>query len=457
MTIRSCLVIALAITGCGRRPGADNGNDLPDASDCEGLRCSVDTSCDATHKTTITGTAFAPNGTLPLYNAIVYVPTGEVLPFPSGVTCDRCDGKVSGTPLAQAVTGPDGTFTLTDVPSGVDIPLVIQLGRWRRQVTIPAVTSCEVTTIGPDLTRLPRNAREGDIPQIAIASGAADPFECLLLKAGIDANEIGESNGAAPTRIHFYRATDKPGTDLATYAPRADALYTSLANLLRYDVVLLPCEGGAFDKSRVAGNTLASDPRALLEQYVNVGGRVFATHLSYAWFTYQGSPFNRIAAPTSATGQWPVGQVDQYDSTIPGKIALTFQKGADFAQWLRAAGATSQPNRLEIKEGRHDLTGVDPRLATSWVTHDFSPVGGGPGVMHVTFNTPLDAPPLGGSGERAYCGRVVFSDFHVTAGALNNGSLPFPAACKAGELTDQEKALIFMLFDLSSCVQDELL
>lgn len=449
------MVVALALAGCGRRPGADNGNDLPDGLDCVGLRCQVDTSCPANSKTTISGTAFAPNGTLPLYNAIVYVPSSEVLPFPNGVTCDRCDGKVSGTPIAQAVTGPDGTFTLTDVPSGANIPLVIQLGRWRRQVTIPAVESCKANAITAELTRLPRNASEGDIPHIAIASGAADPFECLLLKAGLDPNEIGEPNGAAPTRIHFYRATDAPGTDLATYAPRADELYSSLANMLKYDVLLLPCEGGAFDKSHVAGTALPSDPRALLEEYVNVGGRVFATHLSYSWFTYEDSPFNRIASPLNASGQWPVGQVDQYDSTIAGKIALTFQKGADFAAWLRAAGATSPANHLNIKEGRHDLTGVDPRLATSWVTHDFSPVGGGPGVMHFTFNTPLDAPDLGG-GERAYCGRVVFSDFHVTAGALNNGSLPFPAACKAGDLTDQEKALIFMLFDLSSCVQQEL-
>jgi hypothetical protein len=218
----------------------------------------------------------------------------------------------------------------------------------------------------------------------------------------------------------------------------------------------LPCEGSAFDKSHVDGSALPNDPRALLQQYVNVGGRVFATHFSYSWLTYPGSQYNQIGTPSGSDGRWPVGQSDDFANTITTELAVTFPKGADFAAWLRAAGAISPPNHLQINEGRHDLTGVDPSIARTWATYDFSPVGGGPGVMHMTFNAPINAPIDPSSGEPAYCGRVVFSDFHVTAGALNNGDLPFPAACKPGELTDQEKALLFMLFDLSSCVQNEL-
>src|SRR5205814_558920 len=99
----------------------------------------------------------------PLYNAIVYVPNAQVQPFPTtGVSCDRCGAPASGSPLVSAISGPDGSFTLRNVPAGNNIPLVIQLGRWRRQVTIPTVTACTNNPVAASLTRLPRNHNEGD-------------------------------------------------------------------------------------------------------------------------------------------------------------------------------------------------------------------------------------------------------------------------------------------------------
>jgi hypothetical protein len=451
---------ALGATACQFRPSAaSDGGGSGLGSDgvpaCSGTACTVDTTCDGGGHTTITGTVWAPNGTLPLYAANVFVPSVALDPFTPGVSCDRCSSPISGGPIATATTGPDGTFRLVDVPSGHDIPLVVQLGRWRREVTIPAVPSCTNTPItDSELTRLPRNHTEGDIPLTAIATASADPFECLLLKLGIDPAEFTAPSGGG--RIHYYTATDAPGLDLATPAPHADELYGNLATLANYDVVLLPCEGGPFDKHVVAGQALPQDPRVLLSQYVDLGGRVFTTHYSYDWLTYANSPYNQLATPSGGNGQWPVGQTDDYNDTIAGQISLTFQKGIDFARWLGFAGATSPPDKLDIAQGRHDITGVNPDLALPWIMYNFGTVGGGPGVMHFTFNTPLD-PPLDNTGQPEYCGRVVFSDFHVTADAIDDASLPFPAACNADPMTDQEKALAFMLFDLSSCVSNELL
>jgi hypothetical protein len=455
LVVAAACACGACMTACGNhRPYDETDAAIPVDACTDGIGCQVDNHCPGGGHTTLTGTVWAPNGTLPLYNASVFVPTQPLEAFTPGVSCDRCANALSGSPLVQAQTGADGSFTLADVPSGPDIPLVIQLGRWRREVRVPNVMPCADNLVtDPDLTRLPRNREEGDIPHMAIATGAADPLECLLLKLGLDPAEI-----TAPLdggRISFFTATDAPGTDLDPPAPTAADLYGSLDTLTQYDAVLLPCEGGPFDKSVVDGTPLPTDPRVSLSQYIDLGGRVFTTHYSYDWWTYPGSIYNQLAAPQSGSGEWPVEQADEFNDTITAPIELNFPKGVAFAEWLGYAGVTSPPDQLDIEQGRHDITGVNPQYVRPWVTYDFDAVASGPGVMHFTFDTPLD-PPLDGSGQPEYCGRVVFSDFHVTASAISNANLPFPAACNTDPLTDQEKALAFMLFDLTSCVDSTL-
>src|SRR5262245_21462554 len=61
-------------------------------ADCEGGVQCQQVDCPPNQTTTLTGTVTAPNGTLPLYNAIVYVPLAPLEPLTDGVTCDRCGG-----------------------------------------------------------------------------------------------------------------------------------------------------------------------------------------------------------------------------------------------------------------------------------------------------------------------------------------------------------------------------
>jgi hypothetical protein len=70
----------------------------------------------------------------------------------------------------------------------------------------------------------------------------------------------------------------------------------------------------------------------------------------------------------------------------------------------------------------------------------------------MTFNPPVNPPGQADGGAGLQCGRVVFSDFHVTTAALT-GQPTFPASCRSASLSPQEKALVFMLFDVSSCIQ----
>jgi hypothetical protein len=66
------------------------------------------------------------------------------------------------------------------------------------------------------------------------------------------------------------------------------------------------------------------------------------------------------------------------------------------------------------------------------------------GPQNFQFVTPVE-----GTADEA-CGKVVFSDMHVSGNA--NGSV-YPTDCGTDNtLSPQEKALAFMLFDISSCV-----
>ena len=74
----------------------------------------------------------------------------------------------------------------------------------------------------------------------------------------------------------------------------------------------------------------------------------------------------------------------------------------------------------------------------------------------MTLNTPV------GSAPADQCGRVVFSDIHVSSDSApekfefdDETVPPFPTLCASGALTPQEQALEFLFFDLNACVQDD--
>jgi len=115
-------------TGDGGTQDGGAVSQQPTIPGCVGA-CTVNYSCPAaTGPTKLTGTVTIPAGNLPLYNAQVYIPTGEALPEPpkTGVSCDRCVPMPS---MFATTTDASGKFTLANVPSGQNIPLIIQVGK----------------------------------------------------------------------------------------------------------------------------------------------------------------------------------------------------------------------------------------------------------------------------------------------------------------------------------------
>ncbi len=423
-------------------------------------------------------------------NALVYIlrstDAGELPAISQGVpsdgqSCDRCDGQDLGPILVGAVTDANGNYTLEgNVPVGVDVLLVTKVGKFRRATTlsIPAEAGCQTTALPTALpdnpTRMPRTMADGiavNIPHIAISTGRIDAMECVFEKMGIATTEFG--NFGADTRIHVYRGEGpsgaREGARLDDSTPPDEDLYGSIARMRDYDLVVADCEGGGWDgRDELAPNLFPERiaTGATVREYVNRGGRLFASHLSFSWLhendTTAYSDADPIATGLAAAGTWDIdynGNAGNLSTggtgvvSIVGTRPLVSPRIQSFADWLENEGVASPPD--------YEFAMTDPRsmvqtLGSSTEEFMFREDGNGR-VQQFSFNTPYGAP------EEAACGRVAYSGFHVAATAGGNdpflGAI-FPAHCQNalandGDLTDQEKVLLYMLFDVGACVGDE--
>jgi hypothetical protein len=430
--------------------------------------CNV--ACPGGGTTTITGKVYDPAGKNPLYNVVAYVPAAPLQPLPAGVPTgtDACECRAyykSGA-VASAVTGVDGTFTISNAPVGSAVPLVLQVGKWRRVLHVP-VTACQPNAQKDKSLTLPATVTAGsedNMPDIAISTGSADTLECLLARIGLPASEYVPGAGGSG-HVHIFSGGDPMGTNQNVGTPENPAmagapqsnlsLWDSADHLMPYDITLLSCEGD---------ETYAANPAAL-ETYLNAGGRVFASHYQYSWFagsigSNQGYTAPQDWGPNLATwvhdtgnAMGPVGGI--FDTTVNGSMA-PFPKGVAFQQWLTGLGALGRnvaAGELSIYDPRYNavVSTINPP-SQPWITSDSSGMAGQ--TMYFSFNTPIAPATPPGGGPPQYCGRAVYSDLHVGADPVTNDdpNMPPPAKCSNVDLSPQELALEFMLYDLSSCV-----
>jgi len=407
--------------------------------ECVGLECNiVDCTKQGKPVTTIKGTVYAPNGTLPLYGIQVYVPNAPVPPFTEGAICDRCNDELPGNPVVRTQTDEAGSFTLPNAPSGQNIPLVISSGKWRRQITIASVSECTDNTAPATDTRLPKNRTEGDIPRIALTTGSADSLECLLRRIGIDDAEIGKAGD--DRRIHLY-AGNGVSSFQANFAggsgqiPSADPWWRSVDNLKPYDIVILSCEGAQNP------DTKGQDGLNAMKAYADLGGRVFASHWHNFWIAGEyggGAP----TTPWRSVATW--GPSQNFTSAITDVIdEQKNPKGSSFATWmLNVMGSTVRDQIPIIADtGRTTVSALDDTKAERWTY-----IQGSMEPQNFQFTAPITVP----AAER--CGKVVFSDMHVSGGPKMAGPYPDAPCGTTLTMSPQEKALAFMIFDIASCV-----
>ena len=169
-------------------------------------------------------------------------------------------------------------------------------------MTIPEVTACVDNPItDANLTRLPRNKSEGNIPKIGVTTGSSDAFECLLRKIGvadaeytpIRAPAASTSTPAAirrPRRAATGRARSSSTRPSAGASSRsATTLWGSTSKMLGYDLLIFSCEGSQF-------GDVKTPYLANVKAYGDAGGRIFADHLHYYFFRKGPAPWPGTAA-----------------------------------------------------------------------------------------------------------------------------------------------------------------
>jgi hypothetical protein len=424
--------------------------------------------------TTISGKIYDPGVNVPLPNIIVFQPTvagpAGLTAFPADTFCDTC-ASLASPDVATTTTDSTGSFTLP-ITGTTNVPIVIQTGRWRREITIGATaacptcdttpimanmnnhyTACTTATAPTCLWRLPRSGSaagaaacgancasstiaEGSMPAIAIATTSQESVECDVAEYMGGAWEMGPpSAGTAITVFQDNGAQTTPSTTAAS------TLYSGLTSTSPYDVIIIGCPSGGGDI-----NGLSVAEKDAFVSWTENGGKLFLDHHAGDDLTNSGASG---IAPLTSTSTWTNGSGTFAD------IGLV--SGANAAQtiyknWLTGVGAYGTPG-VNTPQATNDAL-IPNATAFSWLT------GSSGGTHSLSFSWDMGTGGVIAPGASGVCGRVVYNSMHVeqTRGSSGGGDT-FPSSCSLSPdhggtgiaETGDEDSMEFMFFALTSC------
>jgi hypothetical protein len=416
--------------------------------------------------TTVSGTVYDPGVNVPLPNITVYQPTGALIPLPDGVTCDTCASLVSPN-VNNTATDVNGHFTLQVTPTAGSANVVMQTGRWRRQITVNGITTgvdnpqptCTAATAATCQTRLPQTAAEGNIPLTALSTGVREPFECDFAKFMGGSAEMGPpSSGKRIQLFHDTGANTSPG------APDSRTnLWNSQANLDAYSVVLLPCSG----TSGELDTTLSPTEEGYFIQYIENGGKMFLDHDSVGQMLQATAAGGGAAvAPFNTISTWFAnnpGGGGSSTPTEPGQAKVTGNTPTHtlFQTWLTNQGAygggflnTPTPLIRAVNPAAPLTTSNAATAQTfEWLRGERNnnwgtdPGGNYTAIFSFDMSPSAVVPP----GDPASCGRVFYSGMHVDT-SRGSAAGTFPSECSLGPPeSPNEMAFEYLIFALTAC------
>jgi hypothetical protein len=351
------------------------------------------------------GKVLAPEGTIPISNALLYLTSTPPAAIPAGVYCDKCVQLAANVPYTYS--RPDGTFDLPAYTAGQTY-LVVQKGQFRRVRPVDVVSGDQ--NVDPSLTTFPGKsdpAKGDDIPRMAIVDAAWDHVELSLAKLGLAKIK---SNGILGEAV----------TD-ASFDMKDASLLQNPAALAGYHIVFIPCsfsDGTSCSTSPPAGDAAVQKN---LQGYVGAGGKLYVTDYSYEFVRQPWPGFITWEGETATLGS--ACKSDAYDAP-----AVNVDQG--LGAWLSAIGETS----VTLRESWTAVRSVSPKQGKDAEGK----------VVTITPKVWASAQRANGTSPATVsfedgCGRVLFSTYH-TEGA---GS---------AQLLAQEKALLYVLLEVGVCV-----
>lgn len=355
---------------------------------------------------TLTGVVYAPEGTVPISNALVYLADSPPPIQAPGLTCEKCVQLSATTPYTYSK--PDGSFELPVYSEGAQY-LVTQKGHFRR--VRPFDAKAGTNAVPGDLTKLPGapDPNNGDeIPKIGVTFGGFDKIELSLLKLGVTS---------------FDRYGKDPLNDPKGLPPEVGEEYdliNSAEKLSEYHIVMLPCATGGLNCGAPS-----DAQKSNLQGFVNGGGKLYVTDYSYEFVnqTWPGFIVWKDKDGNDMTKNSAWGSACQSGSfTAPGTANDT-----GLSSWLNAIGETS----FDLKDSWTIISKTVPQPGKDADGNNVT-------ITPKTWMTTQGEGPSTVSFENG-CGRVLFSTYHAEGDV-------------GDALLAQEKALLYILLEVGVCV-----
>jgi hypothetical protein len=379
-----------------------------------------DGDCGETPDALLEGTVYAPNLTLPISGALVYVTSDPVEPIPDEVYCAECVELDCSTP--HTISGPDGSFSLPAV-SGPGQKLVVHKGQFLRIVDIDIDPGQNAIPI--EQSNLPGtwNPNAGMwIPRIAVYETSPDAVYNVLAKFGL--GQVGGNGTLLLGTQQFFMIDDND----------QGAFMDDLVDLSQYHILFLPC---ASTKYWAGAPNIPMSRIDNIRAYVEAGGKIYATDHSneyiegpfpnYQDFYNPGMP--DIQPAYTSNGQVVDPELLAWLDALPAPLKNI---GGGYPNLLSLPSITTQLNYSGIESTPEiwvdDMNGVPVNVGhRTWVE----------GPCQSCSNAPQQTRPMAISGQYG-CGRMMYSTFE-TSSSPHQGFSP------------QELVLLYMILEITTC------